>query len=139
MPDVGLHAFAVKERGRREAQGRSERSGDLLVGVRVARIGHRVRFEKGRSGVTVVIKTDAEIWFEAAAEKRVSVEREYMLASGLPYLYTTTRVAYPKTRSDNFNKRRARQLEQERMALYAADGLRNWPDGSSPWCSCSLG
>ena len=65
------------------------------------------------NGALSVIRADAEISFEAGEEKRVSIEREYALAAGLPYLYVTTRIAYPKTRSDNFKKQRARQLEQE--------------------------
>ena len=64
-------------------------------------------------GLVAYVRVAAEISFEAGGEKRISIEREYTLASGLPYLYVTTKVAYPKTRSNNFNKARARRLEQE--------------------------
>lgn len=43
---------------------------------------------------------------------RVRVERELMLAAGLPYLYLDTWITYPRTRSRKFNKERARRLEQ---------------------------
>ncbi len=43
---------------------------------------------------------------------RVRVERELMLAAGLPYLYLDTWITYPRTRSRNSDKGRARRLEQ---------------------------
>ena len=64
-------------------------------------------------GLISLVRVRAEIPFEADGEKQVAVEREYALISGLPYLYATTRVAYPKTRSNNFKKARAKALEQE--------------------------
>jgi hypothetical protein len=64
-------------------------------------------------GLISLVRVRAELPFQADGEKRVEIEREYMLVSGLPYLYATTRVAYPKTRSENFKKARAKQLEQE--------------------------
>jgi hypothetical protein len=64
-------------------------------------------------GLISLISVHAEIPFEAGGRKHAAVERDYMLVSGLPYLYATTRVAYPKTHSDNFKKARAKQLEQE--------------------------
>ena len=39
--------------------------------------------------------------------EEVALEREFLLASGLPYLYATTRIVYPETRSENFDKQRA--------------------------------
>ncbi len=65
------------------------------------------------SGVAGFVKLTAEIAFQADGEKRVSLEREFLLASGLPYLYATTRIAYPETRSSNFDKEKARALERE--------------------------
>ena len=62
-------------------------------------------------GLIAFVGTRTEIPFEA--EKSVSIEREYALVSGLPYLYITTRVAYPETRSRNFKKERARKLGRE--------------------------
>jgi hypothetical protein len=71
--------------------------------------------EKGVLGCGIVgfAKLKAEIPFRADGEKRVVLEREFLLASGLPYLYSTTRIVYPETRSNNFNEERARALEQE--------------------------
>jgi hypothetical protein len=65
------------------------------------------------SGIVGFMKLKAEIPFRADGEKRVALEREFLLASGLPYLYATTRIVYPETRSDNFNRQRARALERE--------------------------
>ncbi|MBI4830236.1 MAG: hypothetical protein HY801_01495 [Candidatus Lindowbacteria bacterium] len=63
-------------------------------------------------GLVAFERLKAEIPFEAAGEKRVEAEREFLVASGLPYLYVTTRVRYPQTRSNNYKKARARRLEQ---------------------------
>ncbi len=65
------------------------------------------------SGIVGFVKLKAEIPFRADGEKRVALEREFLLASGLPYLYATTRIVYPETRSKNFDKQRARALERE--------------------------
>jgi len=65
------------------------------------------------NGLIGFMRLKAEIPFRADGEKRVAVEREFLLASGLPYLYATTRIVYPETRSDNFNRQRARALERE--------------------------
>jgi hypothetical protein len=65
------------------------------------------------SGVVGFVKLKAEISFRADGEKIVALEREFLLASGLPYLYATTRIAYPETRSKNFDPKRARALERE--------------------------
>jgi hypothetical protein len=65
------------------------------------------------NGLLGYVKVKGEIPFKADGEKRVDVEREYTLASGLPYLYVNTRIIYPQTRSNNYNKNRARQLEGE--------------------------
>jgi hypothetical protein len=59
------------------------------------------------------VKVRGEIPFRADGEKRVEVERELLLVSGLPHLYAYTRIAYPQTRSNKFNKKRAQRLEQE--------------------------
>jgi hypothetical protein len=64
-------------------------------------------------GVVGFATMRSEFEFEADGRKRVGVEREFLLASGLPYLYVTTRISYPETRSKNFDRRRARELEQE--------------------------
>jgi hypothetical protein len=64
-------------------------------------------------GLVGFLKLRAEIAFRADGEKRVGIEREFLLASGLPYLYVTTRVVYPETHSKNFDEGRARALERE--------------------------
>lgn len=65
------------------------------------------------SGLVGFVALKAVIRFRAGGEKRVVIERELLLASGLPYLYATTRVVYPETRSKNFNEQKARALERE--------------------------
>lgn len=42
----------------------------------------------------------------------VAVEREYVLAAGLPYLFVETRITYPYTRSRNYKRERAVRLEE---------------------------
>jgi hypothetical protein len=46
------------------------------------------------------------------AGSQVRVEREYLLAAGLPYLFVDTRITYPKTHSANYKRERARRLEE---------------------------
>jgi len=65
------------------------------------------------NGVVGFLKLQAEIPFQADGEKSVVIEREFLLASGLPYLYVTTLILYPETHSKNFNERRAKALERE--------------------------
>jgi hypothetical protein len=42
----------------------------------------------------------------------VRFEREIILAAGLPYVYVTTRVAYPRTPDYGYNKGKAQRLQQ---------------------------
>jgi len=63
-------------------------------------------------GLIALERATAEIPLEGDGGKRVAITRELMLVSGLPYLYMDTRVTYPKTQSENYNKRRAQRLEQ---------------------------
>ncbi|GAB4335714.1 MAG: hypothetical protein Kow0099_08290 [Candidatus Abyssubacteria bacterium] len=64
-------------------------------------------------GLIAFTRLSAQIPLDANGEKLVTLEREFLLASGLPYLYVTTRVIYPETRSRNFNKNKARRLGRE--------------------------
>jgi hypothetical protein len=64
-------------------------------------------------GLVGFLRLKAEIPFRADGEKKVVLEREILLASGLPYLYVVTRVLYPETRSGHFDRERARALEWE--------------------------
>lgn len=63
----------------------------------------------GNIGI-VGVRGKATIYSEPAAD--VEFEREYLLATGLPYLFVDTRVRYPHTHSRNFKRERARRLEQ---------------------------
>jgi hypothetical protein len=65
------------------------------------------------SGLVGFLKLRTEIPFRADGEKRVGIERDFLLASDLPYLYLTTRVVYPETHSRNFDAEKARALERE--------------------------
>jgi hypothetical protein len=64
-------------------------------------------------GLVGFVRVQSEITFQADGEQRVELERELLLASGLPYLYVNTHVRYPETRSSNYRRERARRLEQE--------------------------
>jgi len=82
------------------------------------RIAEASRWEVAESGVLAsglvgFVRLTGEIHFDAAGAKRVALEREFLIASGLPYLYATTRIVYPETRSKNFDRDRARRLERE--------------------------
>jgi hypothetical protein len=65
------------------------------------------------SGLVGFIRLQSAISFDAGGEKRVELEREFLLAAGLPYLYVSTRAVYPETRSRRFNSERALRLERE--------------------------
>jgi len=82
---------------------------------RIAEASHWEITDRGvlGSGLVGFVAMKAEIRFRADGEKRVALERELLLASGLPYLYVTTRVVYPATRSKNFDQEKARALERE--------------------------
>ncbi len=54
-----------------------------------------------------------EVRLDSRGEKVLSVEREYLLAAGLPYLYLTVRVVFPETLPQKFKKGRAVRLEQQ--------------------------
>ena len=45
--------------------------------------------------------------------KTVEVQREFMMAAGLPYLYVNVTVQYPQTSFKKFNRGRAERLEQQ--------------------------
>jgi len=62
-------------------------------------------------GLVGFVRVKGEI--RLGVEKRVGVEREFLLASGLPYLYVDTHVTYPQTRSDNYDEEKARRLGRE--------------------------
>jgi hypothetical protein len=82
---------------------------------RVAEVSRWTVSETGvlGNGLIGFVRVDGEILFEANGRQRVHVEREFLLAAGLPYLYTDTHVTYPKTRSNKYDAERARRLERE--------------------------
>ncbi len=45
--------------------------------------------------------------------QNVEITREFMMASGLPYIYVNVTVQYPQTPFKNFNRARAQRLEQQ--------------------------
>jgi hypothetical protein len=102
-------------------------------------------------GLLACMTLSGEIPLAPGGKVCVSVEREFMLAAELPYLYVTTRVAYPKTRSKNFKKNLAHRLQQEydgnwrevmpveiRPALFGKRGspLRVWKHNHCGHTSC---
>jgi hypothetical protein len=65
------------------------------------------------NGLVAFMKLKSTIPLMANGEQQVLLEREFMLVAGLPYLYVDTHVSYPRTQSDNYDKGRARRLQQE--------------------------
>jgi hypothetical protein len=112
--DEGMQPIGLECSGIELADGLLLRSAVNYAG----RIAEAARWEVAETGVlgsglVGFVRVRGEIRFEAAGAKRVTLEREFLLASGLPYVYTTTRVAYPETHSKNFDEQRARALERE--------------------------
>jgi hypothetical protein len=58
----------------------------------------------------------------------VSFQREFMLAAGLPYLYVTTRVVYPRTPDKGYDRGKAERLQQG----WDNDWQEVWPCEISP-------
>jgi hypothetical protein len=58
----------------------------------------------------------------------VSFEREIMLAAGLPYLYITTRVIYPRTPDKGYDRGKAERLQQ----AWDNNWQEVWPSEISP-------
>ncbi len=65
------------------------------------------------NGLVGYRRFSGEIRFRSGGERVVKVEREYLLAAGLPFLFLTVKIAYPETPSRKFKKGRALRLEQE--------------------------
>ncbi len=64
-------------------------------------------------GLVGMMKIAGEISLGGGREHRLRIERELALAAGLPYLYITQTVHYPKTPSHGFNPGRATRLQRE--------------------------
>jgi hypothetical protein len=62
------------------------------------------------NGLIAAERASAELALQQVGG-RVVIERELLLAAGLPYLYVHIRVKYPYTESDNFSKRKAHKLQ----------------------------
>jgi hypothetical protein len=112
--DDAMHPVGLGCEGIELADGLLLRSAVNYAG-RIAEVSRWKIGETGvlGSGLIGFMKVKAELPFTADGAKRVALEREFLLASGLPYLYATTRIVYPETRSENFDKQRARALERE--------------------------
>jgi len=63
------------------------------------------------NGLIAYERMTADIALETAPGKKVVIERELLLAAGIPYLYMQVKVVYPQTESNNFNKAKARKLQ----------------------------
>ncbi|MCU0843816.1 MAG: hypothetical protein MUC76_02700 [Spirochaetes bacterium] len=64
-------------------------------------------------GLIGMVKLAGELGFGGGKEHRLRIERELALAAGLPYLYITQTVHYPKTPPYGFNPGRAMRLQQQ--------------------------
>lgn len=94
--------------GEEFAPGRFLRSGITYAGKRYE-VADWLPGESAALGLVGVKELNGSIPFKGEV---VSVEREFMLAAGLPYLYVTTRVVYPRTPDKGFDKGKAERLQQ---------------------------
>jgi len=103
------------------------------------------------NGLMGFVRVKGEIPFEPGGKTCAVIEREFMLVSGLPYLYVDTHVIYPETRSNNYRKDMARGLGREfdcdwrevmpcemRPAMFGRHGrpLRVWKHNYLDHTSC---
>jgi hypothetical protein len=118
--DEDMHPVGLTCSGIEMADGLFIRSAINYAG-RVAQVSGWTILETSvlGDGLVGLVRVQGEIGFKTSGErqrpgeKRVDIEREFMLASGIPYLYVNTRITYPKTHSDHYDRHRARALEQE--------------------------
>jgi hypothetical protein len=112
--DAAMRPLGLSGSGVELADGPLLRSAVNYAG-RIAEASHWTIDEASVFGGGLVgfVRVQSEIAFQADGEQRVELEREFLLASGLPYLYVSTHVRYPETRSSNFKRERALRLEQE--------------------------
>jgi hypothetical protein len=112
--DAAMRPLGLSGSGVELADGPLLRSAVNYAG-RIAEASHWTIEEAGvlGGGLAGIVRVRSEIVLRADGEPRVELEREFMLASDLPYLYLRTQVRYPETRSSNFRRERALRLEQE--------------------------
>jgi hypothetical protein len=63
------------------------------------------------NGLVACERAAAELPLSGASGQKVTIERELLLAAGLPYLYIDVLITYPHTESDNYSKQKARKLQ----------------------------
>ncbi len=112
--DQAMHPVGLACSGIEMADGPFLRSA-INYGGHVAEVSRWTVSETGvlGNGLLGFVRVKGDIQFEANGRQRVAVEREFLLAAGLPYLYADTRITYPKTGSNNYNQERASRLERE--------------------------
>ncbi|MCP4749378.1 MAG: hypothetical protein GY866_00660 [Proteobacteria bacterium] len=103
-------AFAGREMARDRFLDSTVTYADRKCGVPLWTVSESQILAQGMIGIT---KMRAEIVIKADGEKRVFLERELMLAAGLPYLYVNMTVHYPQTPLRKYIKKRAKLLEQK--------------------------
>jgi len=111
--DAALRPVSVAAHGQQWADGEILRSAVTYRGA-VTPVARWERTEcaalgDGAVGV-VTVRGSAVIPSEPASQ--VEVEREYLVAAGLPFLFVDTRITYPHTRSTNYKRERAVRLEE---------------------------
>ncbi|MCP4624140.1 MAG: hypothetical protein GY850_11475, partial [bacterium] len=68
--------------------------------------------ESGSNGVIGYKRMQGEINFNSRGKRCVTVEREIMLAAGMPYIYINMRLDYPETPHQKYDKGKAKRLER---------------------------
>jgi hypothetical protein len=101
------------------ALGRFLRSGITYAGKRYE-VSEWIAGESASLGLVGVKELNGSVHFK---DFIVSFEREIMLAEGLPYLYITTRVIYPRTPDKGYSRGKAERLQQ----AWDNDWQEVWP------------
>ncbi len=61
-------------------------------------------------GVVGIMRVQGEV--EISPGKHLQVEREFLLADGLPYLYLSVRVSYPNTEHKGYSREKSKRLQR---------------------------
>jgi hypothetical protein len=112
--DEAMHPVSLVCLGNEMADGPFIRSAVNYAG-RITEVSRWMTLETSvlGNGLVGLVKVEGEILLGTREKKRVEVEREFVLVSGLPYLYVNTHIVYPETHSHNYDKARAQALQQE--------------------------
>ncbi len=122
--DAHGQVVSVVADGEELALGRFLRSGITYAGKRYE-VGEWIAGESASLGLAGVKEMNGSA---PVKDYLVSFEREIMLVAGLPYLYITTRVLYPRTPDHGYDRGKAERLQQ----AWDGDWQEVWPCEIAP-------